>query len=479
MHVAESVSVVLRRQVPPRSEAPRSWLGGLPMMPAHVAWPRSISAEFPERGERPLHFLAQIACADLPAELWGGLGPRRGWLLFFIDPNQYQPEGPDALRVVHIESLGSERAAPADLGPVDDGEHTSAYYDHFLSLADRPSVWRRWPVDLVAVANNDETLVTTQDLEAYLYPGQAVAEAAPKHPEPFTWRGALYVLNRSEHDLTRSSLYNVNVSDAAISRLRQPGYIDTILPAFDDAKWRDEHRTELEGPEPEDRQERERRKMLTNAASYYRSYRAALADLLQRYATPNALIDFLNKAGRDYLSWRKAARKRIDEDRATVLSHDLDSPMPAATWQAIKDRLQRDTIRFWSFDWDYSSGEESRLEITERDDRAYTRNYAGLGDLMADYYVDVRRRKLIAPSVLAIEEAYWRLLVDRPHRMGGRRDAVQPDDHSADELLLLQIACDGAMNWWWADVGALYIFIDVESLKRGDLLKARMTLESH
>ena len=63
--ISESISVVLRRQLPPRfGEAPRSWLGGLPMMPDHVEWPRSVSSEHPDRGERPLHFVAQIACAN-------------------------------------------------------------------------------------------------------------------------------------------------------------------------------------------------------------------------------------------------------------------------------------------------------------------------------------------------------------------------------------------------------------------------------
>ena len=110
--ISENVSVILRRQIPPRFEAPRSWLGGLPMMPDHVEWPRSISSEHPERGERPLHFVAQIACADLPAELWGGLGPRHGWLLLFIDPNQGGPEGPDAFRVLYVDTLGAERRPP-------------------------------------------------------------------------------------------------------------------------------------------------------------------------------------------------------------------------------------------------------------------------------------------------------------------------------------------------------------------------------
>ncbi len=50
--VMETVTVVLRRQTPPRlDEPPRSWLGGLPMLPDDVAWPRSVSREYPERGD--------------------------------------------------------------------------------------------------------------------------------------------------------------------------------------------------------------------------------------------------------------------------------------------------------------------------------------------------------------------------------------------------------------------------------------------
>lgn len=141
--ISESVSVVLRRQVPPRFEPPRSWLGGLPMLPDDVEWPRSVSSEHPDKGERPLHFVAQIACANLPAELWGGLGPREGWLLLFIDPNQGVPEGPDVFRVLHIETLGSERHPPDDLGPVHDGMYTGPSYDHHRSVDEVPRNWRR------------------------------------------------------------------------------------------------------------------------------------------------------------------------------------------------------------------------------------------------------------------------------------------------------------------------------------------------
>src|SRR5262249_9741386 len=58
-------SVILRRQVPIRfDEPPRSWLGGLPRMPGNIRWPRTGI-----KG-RPLPFIAQIACADLPKQIW-------------------------------------------------------------------------------------------------------------------------------------------------------------------------------------------------------------------------------------------------------------------------------------------------------------------------------------------------------------------------------------------------------------------------
>ena len=103
-------------------------------MPESVAWPLGPTLDYPERGLTPLHFVAQIACADLPPELWGGLGPREGWLLLFIDPNQGVPEGPDAFRILHVDAVGPERQPPADLGPVHDGVYSGPSYDYCRSV---------------------------------------------------------------------------------------------------------------------------------------------------------------------------------------------------------------------------------------------------------------------------------------------------------------------------------------------------------
>lgn len=435
------------------------------MMPEHVAWPRSVSAEYPQRGERPLHFVAQIACADLPPQLWGGLGPRHGWLLLFIDPNHFEPLGPDALRVLHIESLGPERAAPVDLGPVDDGEHRgSDDYKYCRSPADIPSTWRRWPVDLVAVADealeeeDDVTRDTASNLEMLLHKGLPIANAAPQDPQPFTWRGAVYVLNVCERPLA-ASLSNLKLDKGFVSRLLKPGHVKTILAEFDER-----YAKVAEHPDT-------------------RAERAALAAFLERHPTADAIVEQLHEADRRYRAWRVSACERLARERASILTHDLDTPMPVATWQALRKRLKRDTFRYFTTDRMWKGGGEWLYVLKEKHIGVYPDRYVANFALVADYYVDARLRKLIPQSVLSAFEPYWRCLVcNLPHRMGGYHDVdVQwgiPNGPTED-LRLFQIASDGAMSWWWADVGAYYVVIDAKSLRKGDFSKARLYLESH
>lgn len=58
----------------------KSWVGGLPALPDGMGWPSFDG--------RPASFLAQISLEGLPDTLWQGLGPRKGSLVFFTDPQQ-------------------------------------------------------------------------------------------------------------------------------------------------------------------------------------------------------------------------------------------------------------------------------------------------------------------------------------------------------------------------------------------------------
>ena len=76
-----------------------SWLGGSPRLPDPFVWPR--------KDGKPLYFLGQIACSALPADIWGGLGPRSGYLAFFVGMGKHI-----AATAVHAAELGPERLAP-------------------------------------------------------------------------------------------------------------------------------------------------------------------------------------------------------------------------------------------------------------------------------------------------------------------------------------------------------------------------------
>ncbi|MGH0255226.1 DUF1963 domain-containing protein [Sinorhizobium meliloti] len=168
-------------QVPLRDvERPRSWLGGAPAMAEHIAWPQIDG--------RNANFLCQICCADLPSDLWGGLGPRHGWLTFFIHPTDY------AVRVLHLSEMGPWRQGSEDLGI--EGWSTS------LSLGKsqlKPiNAWPRWPVDLMPLrpGEPDPKLEGHSEASHEIYK-RGFDVASPEH-RPFDCSTTLGMLELAE-----------------------------------------------------------------------------------------------------------------------------------------------------------------------------------------------------------------------------------------------------------------------------------------
>jgi len=81
--------------------AATSWVGGVPCLPKDVVWPTI--------GDRSGFFLAQIDCRDVPAEAWGGRGPREGMLALFAGA-----ETP-GVRVLCFASAGRPTIPPSDV----------------------------------------------------------------------------------------------------------------------------------------------------------------------------------------------------------------------------------------------------------------------------------------------------------------------------------------------------------------------------
>lgn len=139
---AGAVALRLVPQIPPRDAiSTNSWLGGRPRLPAGTEWPRI--------DDQPADFLAQVSCADLPHDLWGGLGPRDGALAFFIHRRKYD------VRVLHLRDPGLPVAPPFTLNDPEGwfGPYGNLGSGDLSSYAVR--AFPEWPVDLVAVRPGD------------------------------------------------------------------------------------------------------------------------------------------------------------------------------------------------------------------------------------------------------------------------------------------------------------------------------------
>ena len=127
----DRVSVRLVPQVPITfGDDAAGWLAGAARLPPGMAWP-AIDGE-------ALQLLAQIDCTQLPPGLWGGLGPRQGWLAVFLGPRSYRPH------VLHFHEAGALQPTPA---------MPSGSY--ILGSGAVPA-FPRWPVDLIAVPAGQE-----------------------------------------------------------------------------------------------------------------------------------------------------------------------------------------------------------------------------------------------------------------------------------------------------------------------------------
>ncbi len=92
----------------------RSYFGGIPELPTGVEYPKFECSTFEddEIKLRPLHFLAQIDCAELAEFDKSGLMPKKGRLLFFYrcDSNVwgFDPADKGVARVIYCEENGTK-----------------------------------------------------------------------------------------------------------------------------------------------------------------------------------------------------------------------------------------------------------------------------------------------------------------------------------------------------------------------------------
>lgn len=511
----KQVSVIIKRQVPIRfEETAQSWLGGLPMMPLLTKWPR-------DKAGAPLHFVAQIACADLPAKLWNGLGPRKGWLLLFVETLKLEDHADSGLvQVIHTTSLGREREPPKDAPTV---RHTMSDYIDYAAPTIRPGVpklWRKWPVDLVVqeyhLGDADDVRGGPPDVPAEdLYDGpvsdKGIVQDAFELDRPLTWRGALYVIeglhrdlkpgdfkrrfignggliNPPEPDQTASDTALAGRLGAEVKAERRTGWMLRAFPAIEVVKarlehWRDTYQRELdEGRETLGSAKlndlKGRIKYQIDALEKLEEDRAYLDGLLRAYpgeegeAAFNAEIKALGEA---HLAWGAQLGSAVERLLGQILSQNLDAALPDEEWRKIVAAVKDTRSTFWerTFDTrvlrkvekDLSFRGHLRMAVREDLLDLYTRSKDACFALPAELFADLEQR-------LRYVE------VGLPHRMGGQANPVQGED-DASTLLLFQIASDRALGWMWGDVGALYVKISADDLRRNRLDRLEAWIEGH
>ena len=143
--------VVLQRIYPPTAfPRVRSRVGGLPQLPQALEWPMGQR----EGAPAPMHFLAQIDCAELPrveAQM-----PEHGMLFFFAVNDEEQiwdTESPqERVRVLYASEVSqdqAEREPPEDLRPINcviapDSPYADPCW--LLPGEDGPRIHVRWPL---------------------------------------------------------------------------------------------------------------------------------------------------------------------------------------------------------------------------------------------------------------------------------------------------------------------------------------------
>ena len=473
--VAEDVTAVLRRQVPPREDTPRSWLGGKPMMPALVEWPRGVNSDEADKGEQPLHFLAQIACEDLPPGLWGGAGPRTGWLLFFVHANACCPDSKGERRVLHIEELGEEREPPADSPPVHDRMYTGGSYS-WLPDDEVPAHWRRWPVDLVEFANelheneHGYPAATPDDFAHILYEGQPVSEEERPSNLP-TLRALTYgQAVASVRALAAKMRGNPRppIDDKAREALLAEGGHALLLGGIRDNLARVEQQEYEVKPGSRERH-----------MNFLRGTIAAFEPL-----SPEDILAQIDALHADRLKWREQVAQGCDRIGVMLAKSDADAPLDERHWDELVATFagkSHSSLELRYRDWG-GVDDGSRLVLLETRDTAAIEPPPGIGQIAVEWYLDPARRDALPQEYVASREPVWRTLVDNiPHRMGGYHDGVQSGsgETASGDVLLLQLNSDDAMDWCWGDVGAYYFWIKHADLAVGNFDDVELILECH
>lgn len=430
---SEPVALRLVPQIPPRTEIPAtSWLGGRPRLPAHMRWP--------EIREVPGDFLAQISCADLPRDLWDGLGPREGSLAFFIHPCDYD------VAILHVPDGGDATDPPHALGHPDGwfAPHGGLRFGDLMPFA--RAAFPEWPIDLVAVR--------------------------PGTPDP---RGAEEEADEDGAESHGSRLYRTgyDIADPAFHPFDWPTMtaMVEILATRIERFWR-----EVEGgPSPIDAQLANLDRRLAALDDEDGESEDDPADR-ERLENQHDALTELARASEAAAATNRAARSRAEEIIAIVRESATRMTYSATDAAAVMDALH--AIHWTKVNRKADPAERPGAELIESLDLPLTTHHRDAPLWVHDYqsiWFDRAKHAYAAnPAALsdaarALFEPYARDLAAR--EMGSIGHVPFRYVHEYDEeshATLLELPSSGLMSWMFGDVDHLVL-----TLRKADLAAGR------
>ncbi|QAY75614.1 DUF1963 domain-containing protein [Sphingosinicella sp. BN140058] len=428
-------AILLHRPYPPhRARRTNSKFGGLPRLPTEIEWPRTP-------GGIPLHFLAQIDCADLPNP---SALPNRGVLFFFGRENDHhlwdhESSPADVCRVLHVPEVSAStplRQAPSDLPPIGGRNSPHGAWGNIMRVGENaPSLHVEWPIEPLASDDWPDALP------------QAVEESDASGPRaPMSSQLEKPCLSAWPCDQARQRRY----SEALVQR-RERAIARAIGIAIPD----------LAGTRGQDKSAgREIFFHAENGAATYPQHWLTI-----RYAARFLLrqLDICPYPEAQFVA-------RLWGEANAWLNRDA-----AVHGNAPVEEQDRGTFRAWlrsvrlSGDDRPLSDDASRLVFLSM--LATIRCWAG----------ETENAARITPQFYdSMAFAFRPFSLDRlrASRMLGYARTWQPPAHRDDPIVgLLQLASDSALGWQWGDIDHCGFWIATSDLARRDFSRAWLTIE--
>ena len=278
-------------------------------------------------------------------------------------------------------------------------------------------------------------VVTPKDFAATLHGGAPVAAGRPDldGAEPFSWRGALYVVDAVLRELGQPAAAG-GVAPAQREALDTPGYVASLVPelrAREQAWLSEGEGAILSKEEPLRERERELRDRIAPIAEERRGQLDRLAAFIVENPNGAAIAKRVEHDARAEAEWRREAAERLGAIRAQIADHTLDSPLDPADWAALRDALDGDRHARWTVEW---TSRNSDFPVMLVEQRTSLLDLAGAGltaavvELAADYQGDPDLQGLVPPHLARRARAAL-ARADRqppaPHRRLPRRPPVR------------------------------------------------------